>query len=95
MVVGIGKIDLYLPACHSLKEKRRVLRKLKDRTSNRFKIQLAEVDDQDAWQSAKLGFSLVGNDRRVIQSVMDKVFNFVTECADVQIVDQWSEVGNY
>ncbi len=95
MVVGIGKIDLYIPASRSLKDKRRVLRRIKDRTFNRFKVQLAEVDLQDVWQRAQLGFSVVGNDRRVIQSLMDRLFDFVAECGDAQIVDQWGEVENY
>ena len=95
MVVGIAKIKLYLPGCHSLKDKRRVLRKIKDRARAKLNIQIAEVDDQDVWQSAELGFSLVGNDRRVIQSIIDKVFSFIEGFGEVQIVDQMSEVMNY
>lgn len=95
MVVGIGKLDLYIPACHSLKEKRRVLRKLKDRAQSRFKIQIAEVGGQDTWQRAEIGFALVGSDRRVIQSIVDRIFDFVEDCAEAQVVDQWCEVENY
>lgn len=95
MVVGIAKLALYLPGCHSLKEKRRVLRKLKDQALNRFKVQIAEIDRLDVWQSAGIGFSLVGNDRRVIQSLIDRVLNFVEQSREVQIVDRTSEIVNY
>lgn len=95
MVVGIAKIKLYLPGCHSLKDKRRVLRKIKDRALAKLSVQIAEVDDQDVWQRAELGFSLVGNDRRVIQSIIDRVFDFVEGCGDAQVVDNWSEIENY
>lgn len=95
MVVGIGKIDLYLPACHSLKEKRRVVRRIKDRAFSRLHVQLAEVDHLDVWQSAVLGFSLVGNDSRMIQSLIDQMFAFVAGCGEVTIVDQWSEIQTY
>ena len=95
MVVGIAKIKLYLPGCHSLKDKRQVLRKIKDRAQAKLSVQIAEVDNQDVWQSSELGFSLVGNDHRVIQSLMDKVFGFIEGFGDVQIVDQWSEIENY
>ena len=95
MVVGVAKIKLYLPGCHSLKDKRQVLRKIKDRALAKMSVQIAEVAEQDVWQSSELGFSLVGNDGRVIQSLMDKVFGFIEGFGEVQIVDQWSEIENY
>jgi len=95
MIVGIAKMKLYLPGCHSLKEKRRVLRKIKDRAKSKLSVQISEVDDQDVWQSSELGFSLVGNDNRVIQSLIDKVFDFVVGCGDVQVTDSWSEIESY
>jgi len=95
MVVGVAKIKLYLPGCHSLKDKRQVLRKIKDRTLAKMSVQIAEVAEQDVWQSSELGFSLVGNDGRVIQSIMDKIFSFIEGFGEVQIVDQMSEVMNY
>jgi len=95
MIVGIAKIKLYLPGCHSLKEKRKVLRKIKDRAQAKLSVQIAEVAEQDVWQSAELGFSLVGNDNRVIQSIIDRVLDFVEGCGDVQVVDNWSEIENY
>jgi uncharacterized protein YlxP (DUF503 family) len=95
MIVGIAKIKLYMPGCHSLKDKRQVLRKIKDRALAKLSVQVAEVGDQDIWQSSELGFSLVGNDRRVIQSIIDKVFGFIEGFGEVQIVDQWSEIENY
>lgn len=95
MIVGIAKIKLYLPGCHSLKEKRKVLRKIKDRAQSKLSVRIAEVEDQDVWQSSELGFSVVGNDNRVIQSIIDKVFDFIEGFGEAQIVDQWSEIGNY
>jgi uncharacterized protein YlxP (DUF503 family) len=95
MIVGIAKIKLYLPSCHSLKEKRRVLRKIKDRAQSKLSVQIVEVGNQDVWQSSEMGFSLVGNDNRVIQSLIDKVFDFIASNGEIQIVDQWSEVENY
>lgn len=95
MIVGIAKIKLYMPGCHSLKDKRRVLRRIKDRALAKLSVQIVEVAEQDIWQSSELGFSLVGNDRRVIQSIIDKVFGFIEGFGEVQIVDQWSEIENY
>ena len=54
MVVGLLSIELHLPASHSLKDKRMVLRHVKDRL-RKFNIAVAEVDHHDLWQRAGLG----------------------------------------
>ena len=49
MNIGVLKIDILLSDSHSLKDKRRVLRKLKDRLKNNFNISVAEIDDLNKW----------------------------------------------
>jgi hypothetical protein len=77
MVVGICQLNLYLYGNNSLKGKRQILRQIIDRTKSRFNVSIAEVGDNDLWQSAKIGFSLVGNDSRVINSKLDKIKGFI------------------
>lgn len=77
MIVGVGQLELFLPYSHSLKEKRQALRKIKERVFNKFKVTVAEVDHLDKWQRAGLGFSLVGNDGKVIESLITQTFNFI------------------
>jgi uncharacterized protein YlxP (DUF503 family) len=62
MVVGLLTVDLYIPGAHSLKEKRMVLRRLKDRLS-KFNVAVAEVDHQDLWQRATLAAVTVSSDQ--------------------------------
>ena len=64
MTVAIARVTLFLGACHSLKEKRMVLRRLKDLVRGRFNAAIAEVGDNELWQRAAVGVTLVGNDRR-------------------------------
>jgi len=94
MVVGICKLSFFLPDCQSLKDKRQVLRRMKDKFFARFKIQLAEVEDQDLWQRSQLGFSVVGNDRRLIESIMDKAVGFLDSNGSAQIIDRGIEIIN-
>ena len=54
MIVGLLSVELHLPGAHSLKEKRMVLRSVKDRLK-KFNVAVAEVDHQDLWQRASLG----------------------------------------
>ncbi|MDD5168568.1 MAG: DUF503 domain-containing protein [Syntrophales bacterium] len=95
MVVGAGLIILWIPEVRSLKEKRSILTKLIKRTQNEFNISIAEVGDQDNWKSSKIGFSMVGNDRRVINAKADHVFKFVEELHLAEIIGSKLEIVNY
>ncbi|HEX6837824.1 MAG TPA: DUF503 domain-containing protein, partial [Polyangia bacterium] len=73
MVVGVCRVTLMVPESHSLKEKRMVLRRIKDRVANKFNCAIAEVGDQDNWQSAEIGFSVVSNEYGFTQSMVQKI----------------------
>ncbi len=70
MVVGVRSWELALAGCQSLKDKRRVLKSLKDRLHNRFNVSAAEVDHQDSWQRAALACSVVSTERRHAEEVL-------------------------
>ena len=55
MVVGLLTLEIHLPDAHSLKDKRQVVRKLKERLRARFNVAVAELDHQDLWQRATVG----------------------------------------
>jgi len=92
MVVGVCKLDLRIPENHSLKEKRHVLRKLTDRVRSRFNVAISEVGDNDLWQRAQMGFCTVGNDRRHINSSLDKVIYFIEQMNLVEMVHSEIEI---
>jgi uncharacterized protein YlxP (DUF503 family) len=92
MVIGVCKLDLRIPENHSLKEKRHVLRKLMDRVKTRFNVAIAEVGDNDLWQRAQMGFCTVGNDRRHINSSLDKVIYFIEQMNLVEMVHTEIEI---
>ena len=94
MVVGICRIELRIPQTHSLKAKRQVLRKIKDRVKNKFNVSIAEVGENDKWQSSLLGLALVGNDRRQINSALDVVINFIENLNAAEIINSEFEILN-
>ena len=77
--------------CHTLKEKRSVLRSLKDHLSNKFNVAVAETDLQDVWQSAEVGIATVGNETRFVDSVLTGVVNHVRTFPGVVMVDHQTE----
>jgi uncharacterized protein YlxP (DUF503 family) len=73
VVVGVLKLTFSIPHASSLKEKRSVVRSLVERARNRFNASVAEVDAQDLLQRAVIGVSVVANDGRFVNSVLDEI----------------------
>ena len=92
MVVGIGNITFRLHDCRSLKAKRKVVRSIVSRLRNNFNASVAEVGSNDVHQRAEIGFSLVGNNKAVINSKVDKMFNLAEDLGLAEIIDTEMEI---
>ena len=92
MVVGIGIITFRLHDCRSLKGKRKVIKSIISRMRNNFNASVAEVGSNDIHQRAEIGFSLVGNDKTLINSKIDKIFNMVDGLGLAEIIDTEMEI---
>ena len=73
MVVGIFTIELHLPYCRSLKDKRKVIKSLKEKLRGRHNISLAEVDGQDTWQRSVLGLAAVADRRAALEALYETI----------------------
>ncbi len=80
-------MELHIPESHSLKEKRQVLRSIKDRIKARFNVSVAEVDNNDLWQRASLGVSIVSNDRKFANQVLCSVADKIEQENGVVVLD--------
>lgn len=95
MVVGVGTMTFRLHGVLSLKEKRGIIKSIISRLGNNFNISIAEVGSNDNWERAEIGFSMTGNDSRVINSKMDKVFNMADELGLAEMIDSGMEIINF
>jgi len=86
MVLGLCRIELYLPDRHSLKEKRSVVKSLKDRLRQQFNVSVAEVDAHEYWQRAVLAAACVGTDRAYVNGVLDQLVRAVERDRSVELV---------
>lgn len=77
MIIGVMTLQLEIPEAMSLKDKRAVLNKIRDRTRNKFNVSIAEVEDQDVWNAATLGVAVVTNEQRYANQVLQQVLNLV------------------
>jgi uncharacterized protein len=92
MVIGVCRLHLRIPENHSLKEKRHVIRKLIDRVRHRFNVAISEVDDNELWQRAQIGFCTVGNDRRFVNSSLDKIIDFIEKMYLAEVIEKEMEI---
>jgi len=83
VTVAIARVTLFLGASHSLKEKRVVIRRIKDLVHGKFNAAIAEVGDNDLWQRASIGVTLVGSERRFTEFALDEVLRFIRDHAEV------------
>jgi len=87
MVVGTAEIQIHIPQSRSLKDKRQVLRSLKERVRSRFNVSIAEVDHQDLWQRAALGVATVATDAVFAQQVLSEVLRMVEAEGRLAVLD--------
>lgn len=92
MVVGVCTLEFRIPGCSSLKEKRFVLRSLKDRLRQRLNLAVSECDHQELWQRASLCLVTVSNDSTVVHSVLSKACNLVEKDGRVELLDVHQEL---
>lgn len=98
MYVGLVRLTLALPQSHSLKEKRMVVRRVKDRVRERVGAIANEVGDaatRDSWQRAELGCAVVSVDRGKALELVDQVVRVVMEAADGQVIGVAKDVMTF
>ncbi|MDX2439904.1 MAG: DUF503 domain-containing protein, partial [Desulfobacterales bacterium] len=94
MIVGIGIITFRLHDCRSLKGKRKIIKSIISRLQNKFNASVAEIGFNDIYQKSQIGFSMVGNNRKLVNSKIDKIFNMADELGLAEIIDTEMEIIN-
>jgi len=86
MVVGLLRIEIHIPAALSLKDKRSVIKSVKDQLRGRFNIAVAEVDPNEKWQRASLGIVTVGDSRRSAEGGLRQALDWIQESRLVDLI---------
>jgi hypothetical protein len=87
MYYAVARLEILIPHSQSLKEKRSVLNRLKDRVSHRFHCSVAEVDHQDLWQRAAIGVALVVAGPSEGRNALEAIRREVERDPRLQVVD--------
>lgn len=78
---------LDIPGVVSIKDKRRVIKSLKDRIAHKYKVSVSEIDLQDSLRFAQIGVAKVSNSKKFGESVMHKILGFIEENVPGRLVD--------
>ena len=90
--VALGTVELHLPDVLSLKDKRHVLKGLKQKVWARFEVAVAEVGHQDLWQRATLAVAYVSGDARHANEVVSKAMDFIEDHVEGMVLDTSVEI---
>jgi uncharacterized protein YlxP (DUF503 family) len=90
--IGVLRVYFMILDAQSLKQKRMVLRSMKDRLMNKFNVSVAEIGSNDKWQVGELGIATVGNESRFVNSVCEEVKNHLQMNPAIRIIESDMEV---
>lgn len=91
VVIGVIGWDLEVFGCQSLKDKRAVVKSLKDRLHAKLNVSVAETDHHDLWQRAELTACAVANERRHAESVLTEADRLVNSEARARVIDSYRQ----
>ena len=86
MTVGVLILDVIIPASASLKEKRLVIKSLKERVKKKFNVSVAETGFQDKWQRSEIGIAVISNSPAHAEESLNNVFHFLDVADQYEIV---------
>ena len=85
-------IELHIPHAHSLKEKRKHVKGIKDRLQAKFNASVAEIDALDDWQRSVIGITMISNDKRYLEKQRSNIETLLVEYRDIELIrieNQW------
>ena len=91
--VGTVSVDLHLPEAHSLKEKRRELKRLEHHVARTFSCAVAEVDHHDLWQRARLAIAVVGRDASAVGSHIEAISRALHTDEAFQVLEEARDIA--
>ena len=87
MIVSMLKCIIELPGIQSIKDKRKIVKSLKDKIRHKFKVTIAEVDLHDSLGFAQIGVALVSNSNPFGRSVMQKILKYIEDTVPGNLMD--------
>src|SRR5215469_17053025 len=92
MPVGLLTLELHIPDAQSLKDKRQVLRSLKDKLRREFNVAVAELEHHDVWQRSVIGVVTLSNEEKHVREMLQKVLDKADDILGSILIHQAVEI---
>lgn len=92
MVIGVLQLELSIGDAMSLKDKRRVVKSVKDRIAHGYNVSIAEVAALDEHRRAVVAVAMVSNDSRYVEGALSKIVDFVRAVPTLDLTDYQIEL---
>jgi uncharacterized protein YlxP (DUF503 family) len=87
MTIGVLQLEIAIHDAMSLKDKRRVVKSIKDRIAHGHNVSIAEVGALDEHRRSILGMAMVSNDSKYVEGALSKLVDFVRAVPQVDLID--------
>lgn len=88
MVVGVWRVELYMPYAQNLKGKRSILQSVLTKSKNRFNISIAELEFHDKWQRSVMGVAYINSDRKKAEEVFTSIRDIFEETGNIVLIKE-------
>lgn len=95
IMVGVKRISFLMPENASLKDKRQIIRKLRDTLKARFNISFAEVDEDEKLQRSAIAVTMVSSNEELIRTAFTQISNLIESFAEVRVFNEVNDVFRY
>ena len=92
MTVGLLRIEFIIPSINSLKEKRSLIRSLKERVRNEYNVSVAEIGNLNNFGKGMIGFTTLSKDRNVPQKILTRVEEYIDKHFNIIVIDRLIEM---
>jgi uncharacterized protein YlxP (DUF503 family) len=86
MHIGLLTFEIFISESESLKDKRMIINSLKDRLQKKYNVAVAELDYQDKWQRSELGVVTIGNNYKIIEESLNKIFSYLDKSNNFELI---------
>jgi uncharacterized protein len=92
MIVGISTVELFFPENQSLKDKRQALRKIVDKTRLKYSVSIMEINQNNLWQRAEIGFALIGVKQDHVNRALENIHEYIESLYIGTVIDVKTEI---
>ena len=95
MWVAVFRLELSIPGARSRKDRRQVVKSLKDRLAGRFNVACAEVDDRESWVRASLGVTAYANEKALLENLKSELLKYAANDRGAMLGSAQSEIFRF